>query len=127
MENSMSATLSDTLQTLRFELSYLELGGLERDRAFSTVKSPFRESSACMNFGDPMRPHACSECSLYQFVPEEKRDEEAPCHHIPLNDSGETVAALINRDPRRMVVVLEQWLRTTIAKLEALPGSSTGQ
>ncbi len=123
----MSGNLSDTLQTLRFELNYLELGGLEKDRAVSTVKSPFRESSACVNFGDPLRPHACSECSLYQFVPEDKRDEEVPCHHIPLNDSGETVAELINRDPRRMVLVLEQWLRTTIAQLEVLPGSSTEQ
>ncbi len=123
----MSGNLSDTLQTLRFELNYLELGGLERNRSITAVKSPFRESSACLNFGDPTRPHACSECSLYPFVPQDKRNEEAPCHHIPLNDSGETVADLITRDPRRMVLVLEQWLRTTIAQLDALPGSSTAQ
>jgi len=124
MENSMSGNLSDTLQVLRFELNYLELGGLERDRGLTNVKSPFRESSACMNFGDPLRPHACSECSLFQFVPEDKRSEEFPCHHIPLDDSGETVAELINRDPSRMVVALEHWLRNTIAQMEAVPGSS---
>jgi len=121
----MSGNLSDTLQVLRFELSYLELGGLERDQDLANVKSPFRESSACLNFGDPLRPHACSECSLYQFVPEEKRSEEFPCHHIPLNDSGETVAEMITRDPRRMVVALEQWLRNTIARMEVVPPRSS--
>lgn len=116
----MSVNVSDTLQILRFELNYLELGGMERDRALDAIKSPFQENSACLNFDDPLRAHACSECALFQFVPEDKQDEELPCHHIPLNDSGETVAELLVKDRGRMVIVLEEWLRTTITRLEAM-------
>ncbi len=52
--------------------------------------------------------------------PQHKRTEEFPCHYIPLSASGETIAELIEqKDPNRMVSALKQWLRTTIANLEA--------
>jgi hypothetical protein len=116
----MTQQLRDVLQILRFELNYLEQGGFERDRVSLGTESPFRGTFVCINFDDPLRAHACHECPLYQFVPQERRTKEFPCHHIPLNDSGETVAEFIERqDPVRMVPVLENWLRTTITKLEA--------
>jgi hypothetical protein len=51
-----------------------------------------RTHLSCPNHGDPTRPHACHECLLYDFVPEEYRTDDVPCHHIPLNRHGITVA-----------------------------------
>jgi hypothetical protein len=116
----MAQDLRDTLQLLRFELSYLEQGGYDRDRALLGTKSPFRGTFACLNFGDLIQSHACRECLLFQFVPDEKKNEDFPCHHIPLSESGETVALLLARnDPEGTAKSLECWLRVTIAKLEA--------
>jgi len=116
----MSQNVREILQILRFELNYLEQGGFYRDRALLGTESPFLGTSTCINFGDPLRTHACRECLLHTFVPDDKQNEENPCHYIPLNDSGETIAQLIEKkDPERMVKVLELWLRTTIKRLEA--------
>jgi hypothetical protein len=116
----MPQNSSDVLQTLRYELNDLEQGGFERDRAMLGTESPFLGTFTCINYGDPLRTHACHECLLYQFVPDDKKTEELPCHFIPLNASGETIAELIEKhDSGRMATVLEQWLRTTIADLDA--------
>jgi hypothetical protein len=110
----------ELLQLLRFELNYLEQGGFDRDRALLGTQSPFLGTFACINFGDPLQAHACRECLLHQFVPENKQTEEFPCHYIRLTASGETIAELIeNNDPRRLEIALTNWLRTTIARLEA--------
>jgi hypothetical protein len=115
----MSQDLQDVLQILRFELNYLEQGGFDRDRKLLGSESPFRGTMACINFGDPLQAHACHECLLHQFVPEDKQTEEIPCHYIPLDDSGETIAELLDKnDSPRMVAALKNWLGTTIAKLE---------
>lgn len=111
----------EVLQLLRFELNYLEQGGFERDKALLGTDSPFLGTFACINYGDPLRRHACRECGLMQFVPSDKRNEEFPCHLIPLNASGETIDSLIQKkDQRRMVTTLSHWLRSTIARLEAM-------
>ena len=87
----------EVLQLLRFELNYLEQGGFERDKALLGTDSPFLGTFACINYGDPLRRHACRECGLLQFVPEDKQTEEFPCHFIPLNASGETIHSLIEK------------------------------
>lgn len=121
----MSQDLRNALEVLRYELNYLEQGGYHRDRELLRSESPFVGNCFCINFGDPLRAHACRECFLYEFVPEDKQTEEYPCHYIQLNDSGETIAELIQKnDPERLAVVLEHWLRTTIARLEAKSSNS---
>jgi hypothetical protein len=116
----MSHDLREVLQVLRFELNYLEQGGFERDRTLQGTESPILGGFACLNFGDPLRRHACRECGLHQFVPTDRQNEEFPCHYIRLTPSGETVASLIEKhEPQRMVTALKDWLRTTIACLEA--------
>jgi hypothetical protein len=110
----------ELLQMLRFELNYLEQGGFARDRATMGMDSPFLATSLCINFGDPLRRHACRECGLHRFVPEERQHEEFPCHFIPLNSSGDTIARLIaQKKPERLEIALKHWLRATIAQLEA--------
>jgi hypothetical protein len=118
----MSQDSREVLQVLRFELNYLEQGGFDRDQALLGTESPFLGTFACINFGDPLRSHACRECGLMQFVPEDKQNEEFPCHYIRLTASGETIASLIEKnDQRRLVTALVHWLRSTIARLEATP------
>lgn len=109
----------ELLHVLRFELNYLEQGGFERDQTLLGIKSPLQGSYACINFSDPLRTHACHECLLYEFVPEDKKTEDLPCHHILLNDSGETIAKFVEKnDPQHMVKALEHWLQATIVQLE---------
>jgi hypothetical protein len=120
----MPQDVREVLQILRYELNYLEQGGFERDSALLGIQSPFLGTFACINFGDPLRSHACRNCLLHQFVPADKMTEEFPCHHIRLNDAGETVADLLKKnDPQGMIKALEQWLRSTISALEDNAGT----
>lgn len=107
------------LEVLRSELSYLEQGGFDREQVLFGTASPFVGTPGCINLGDPLRRHECGECCLSEFVPEGKREEKFPCHHIALNAAGETIASLMtNSDPQRLPDALEHWLRNTIALLE---------
>src|SRR5574340_277950 len=79
----------DILELLKFELSFLEQGGYGRSvRTPWKPTSLFQDSLSCLNYGEPDRPHPCSDCQLIDFVPESSRNETVPCHHIPLNPSG---------------------------------------
>jgi hypothetical protein len=109
------------MEALKFELYFLEHGGYQR-----SVREPrhelavFRDSPSCLNYGLPVRKHPCSDCFLINFVPQEKRGESVPCHHIPLNDRGDTLEALegYGRD-FEVQEKLREWLKKTIAELEA--------
>ncbi len=110
----------DTLEVLRAELNFIEKGGYGR-----SVKTPwqptstFQDSPSCINLGDPERTHPCSECLLLDFVPPEARSEDVPCHHIPLNDMGETIDELEWKDNQpRTEERLKNWLRATISRIE---------
>jgi hypothetical protein len=110
----------DVLEVLKFELNFLEQGGY--GRSVHTPQTPtriFQDSISCLNFGDPQRPHPCSECMLIDFVPESQRGESVPCHHIPLTPTGETVSTLDTRDQqRKLEEAVIVWLRAVIARME---------
>ena len=91
----------------------------ERKQVMHKECSVFRDSPSCLNYGLPVREHPCSECWLIDFVPAEKRGEIVPCHHIPLNERGDTVANLggLADAPDVQEAVLD-WLRRTIQQLE---------
>jgi len=115
----MSEDRRDVLQVLRYELNFLEQGGYNRGLAEGRPISPFQDTLSCLNFGEPLRPHTCHECFLYDFVPEESKTEDVACHFIPLDDSGTTVASLLEAgEYRRLEELLKNWLRKTIAQLE---------
>ena len=110
----------DVLEVLKFELNFLEQGGYGRSvHAPQKPTSMFQDSITCLNFGEPQRVHPCSECMLIDFVPDSRRNEEVPCHHIPLTPAGETVAALEegNNQPQVEEAMIG-WLRAMIARLE---------
>ena len=112
----MSEDKRELLTKLKFELAFIEDGGYGRSvRTPHKPTSTFQDSLTCLNFGDPLRSHPCSECVLMQYVPESRRDEDIPCHHIPLDQKNRTVATL---DEREGEEVLKQWLRNEIDRLE---------
>lgn len=108
------------LETLKFELQFLEDGGYGR-RPAAPWRPPLmiEDSPTCLNFNMPERPHPCSECFLMQFVPEEKRSEASPCRHIPLDERGQTVDSLYRTaSQQELEEVYGGWLRRTIHELE---------
>jgi hypothetical protein len=110
----------DVLEVLKFELNFLEEGGYGRSvHAPQRPTSIFQDSITCLNFGEPQRPHPCSECMLIDFVPVSSRNENIPCHHIPLTPRGETVATLQSgyNQPKLEEAVIA-WLRAVIARIE---------
>jgi len=137
------------LKALKLELKFCELGGYKRsvsgrlparasendpismflfhEGTLEPLKelSVFQDSPSCLNYGLPVREHPCSECWLVDFVPAEKRDEAVPCHHIPLNERGDTVATLGGRaDAPDVQEAVLDWLRRTIQQLEGAPAQS---
>ncbi len=111
----------DLLDILKFELDFVESGGY--GRSVHTPQQPtsiFQDSITCINFGDPERTRPCEECLLMQFVPEEHRKDSVPCHHIRLNERGESVEDLEALDnQQRLEENLAAWLRAAIRNLEA--------
>jgi hypothetical protein len=112
------------LDALKLELKFLERGGYEPSvREPRKELSVFQDSPSCLNYALPAKEHPCSECWLIDFVPAEKRGEAIPCHHIPLNDRGDTLAALGGpADDPEVQATMRAWLRRTIQQLE---GAST--
>lgn len=117
----MSTDDRDILEVLQAELDFIEKGGYGRSpRTPQKAKSPFQDSLTCINYTYPEKVHPCSECHLIDFVPNDRRSEEIPCHFIPLNESGETLAQLdAEDDQRKLEEALKAWLRAKIKEIEA--------
>jgi hypothetical protein len=122
----MSNNNRDLLETLRFELKFLEDGGYGRSpRAPWRAAYVFEDSPTCLNFSDPSRPHPCSECVLMQLVPLELREQAVPCRFIPLNGDGQTVDSLYRTGTQKeLEEALRDWLQREIRRLEKEQNSS---
>jgi hypothetical protein len=116
----MSTDKRDILEVLKFELNFLEQGGYGRSvRTPWKPTSVFQDSVSCLNFNDPERPHPCNECFLTDFVPGDAQSESVPCHHIPLNEAGETVDTMERTcNQLELEEALRNWLRATIQRIE---------
>src|SRR5918912_3009779 len=110
----------DLLELFKEELDFLEQGGYGRSvRTPWKPTSTFQDSLTCINYGYPYRAHPCDECHLIDFVPPDKRDETIPCHHIPLDRTGETVETLEMEDnQQKLEATLKEWLRAKIREME---------
>ena len=117
----------DILEILREELDFIEKGGYGRSvRTPWLPKSIFQDSLSCLNYGYPYRAHPCNECSLIDFVAPENRSAAIPCHCIPLNEAGTTIADLENEDDqRKLEETIKSWLRTKIGDVELQRASQT--
>ena len=113
------------LDALKMEIQVIEKGGYH-----PSVHQPhnearvFRDSISCLNVGlaDDKKQHACAECFLIDFVPEEhKARNDDPCHKIQLNERGDTIESLqeSGRPPEEVQEEVLCWLKATVEKLEA--------
>lgn len=116
----MSHYQQDVLDALEFELTFLDRGGYERSvREPRKDLSIFQDSPSCPNYAAPTWTHSCADCFLIDFVPPEKRAEAVPCHHIPLNDRGDTVDSLgVSGDDFEVQRAMRGWLHKTIDDME---------
>ena len=112
----MSEDPRDVLEVLRYELSFLEQGGYRAQKNPLVPVSHFQDSLSCINHGLLRRPNSCKHCVLWDFVPDQFRKEDVPCHFIPLTPSGLTIES--RQSEAELEANLKQWLRETIAKLE---------
>lgn len=118
----MTSDQQDILEILKSELEFIEKGGYrvpEKEQA-EPVSTMFADSATCLNYGYPYRVHPCGECPLMEFVPEDRRVSPMPCHHIPLDESGQTVEALEEaQNPTGMQAAVKTWLQQTISRIES--------
>jgi len=116
----MSTNPQELLKALRLELHFLEHGGYERSvREPRKELSVFQESPSCLNYASSVREHPCSECFLMDFVPADKQGERIPCHHIRLNQRGDTLDNMQGRGQDFQVQeAMREWLHKTINELE---------
>jgi len=115
---------SNLIRLLEAELDLIESGGYESPAGHPEVKRPLFDRSvsmACINHWEvPGREADChDDCVLLDAVPQERRGEKMPCHHIPLNAAGETVSSLeAAAGTERAKEEVKRWLRATIDKLK---------
>jgi hypothetical protein len=56
---------------------------------------------------------------LLDFVAPEHRSETVPCHHIPLDEAGDTIEELESEGSEyRMQNLVREWLRTQINQIQ---------
>jgi len=117
----MAADLKQIIDQLRLQRDILKSGGYGR-----SVRTPwkptklFRDSVTCLNFDEVAKRHPCNECLLWEWVPENHRDEDLPCHFIPLNDRGDSISSLEDAEDREEAEkALLGWLDSVLEHLEA--------
>jgi hypothetical protein len=116
----MSFNKREVIEQLKFEIAMIRDGGY-RPRVHHPREEPriFRDSITCLNVALPHKEEPCSACLLCDFVPPGKIQEEFACHHIPLNEKGDTVETLAREgDQEKLEAALLSWLYATIARLE---------
>jgi hypothetical protein len=83
------------LLTLKRELAFFDADGY--GQPFRSAWRPtllLRDSPSCLNFNATGRQIPCQQCPLFSLVPLASQDAMIPCHHIPLDPRGHTVARL---------------------------------
>ncbi|PYP90295.1 MAG: hypothetical protein DMF61_00885 [Blastocatellia bacterium AA13] len=123
----MNTDSRDILDVLKSELQFLERGGYGRSvRTPWQPTSVFLDSLSCINYGDPNRTLPCDQCMLSTLVSSEGLKETLPCHHIPLNEHGDTIQLLEDRgDQEKLVETVKDWLRRSIDRIEKERGKIT--
>lgn len=115
----MGSSQADLIRLLEAELDLIEGGGYGLRAGKPPEEHPmFSESLACINHWlVPGHEGGCQQdCVLMQWVPEQHKQEELPCHHIPLNRDGQTVQSFAG-DQARLEEAVKQWLREKIRQL----------
>jgi hypothetical protein len=83
------------LSALKRELAFFDAGGY--GQPFRSEWRPtllLRDSPSCLNYNTTGRQISCRQCPFFALVPPASQDAFVPCHHIPLDARGTTVARL---------------------------------
>jgi nucleotide-binding universal stress UspA family protein len=109
---------SEILKALKEQLLFFENGGY--GHSYRSAWRPtllLRDSPLCLNaIFTKARP--CRECVISALIPADKKNSLLPCHHIPLNEAGDTIAGLYNTGtPERLDRAFHEWLCATIQRL----------
>jgi hypothetical protein len=111
---------STLLTALKEQLVFFENGGY--GHTFRSGWRPtllLRDSPLCLNAMFP-GTRSCRECILLNLIPIEKRGCLLPCHQIPIDEAGVTIAKLYDEGtPERLDRTFHDWLCATIRQLEA--------
>lgn len=120
----------DALTTLKGELEFVNKGGYHalvgRRQPLFCMESGADWKKPVFLEDSPSCPKekycACNpegDCVLLSFVPAEQRHQALPCHHIPLNAQGDTIASLEKSgNHSKTEAELKSWLSKNIEKLE---------
>jgi len=116
----MAADPVRIIEQLKLERDILRDGGYGRSGPAPWKPTTlFRDSVTCLNFGLAVKRRPCKDCLLWEWVPEGHRHGDIPCHFIPLNKNGDTIAALEATGVReRAEHVLLVWLKRCTSELE---------
>ena len=111
------------LAILRAELTFLEQGGYRHSPRYPWRPNfVFEDSPTCIHFQtkrDKEERHACADCPLLDFVPQDRRQMNFPCRHIQLTERGETITSFYEwGTEEELETALGAWLRQTIRDLE---------
>ena len=91
------------------------------DRSVSTAGKAnrlFRDSIICLNLNEAYEKHPCTECVLWAWVPDNHKYENIPCHHIPIDRQGRSIAQLeVGGNRAEAEEALLVWIEATIQKL----------
>jgi hypothetical protein len=108
------------LQTLKKEWVFFKSGGYGhpfRGRWRPTLL--FRDSATCVNYSANRALKPCQECPLFALVPSDKRNYPIPCHHIPLDFEGNTIARLYQSGSQEALdQIYFGWLSAVVNRLE---------
>ena len=117
---AMRADLNEIIVQLKLERDILKGGGY--GRSVRTPQQPtklFRDSVTCLNYGETVKLHPCNECLLWEWVPEDHQHDDLPCHFIPLNEQGDSIASLEDSGDREEAEkALLGWLDSIIEHLQ---------
>jgi len=124
----MGADLEEIINQLKLERDILKNGGYGRSvRTPQKATQLFRDSVTCLNFCETVRQHPCYECLLWDWVPADCQGEDLPCHFIPLNEQGDSIASLEDAGKREEAEkALLGWLDSVIRHLEAKLAQESG-
>ena len=108
------------VRSLKAELAFLEAGGYWNVEVPSwRAPSIFQDSPTCLRYRRPQDTRPCTECVLAPLVPADQISKQFPCHHIPLNEQGETLDSLYGAGcQERVESAVAKWLRAKISELE---------
>lgn len=111
---------SSILSALKAELEFFDNNGY--GRPFRSGWRPtllFRDSPICPNFRNDSSERGCSECFLMHSSTVDEESGMFPCHHLRLNDSGDTIAGLQRTGTQaELDRVYREWLCALIQNIE---------